>query len=252
MRLVVWRLALTVLGVLLGVLYLLVGAWFVGFSVIGGTIFFALLSVRVEESERPGWTTIVKGRVRLAQGLTLWLIAMAGAATAAIGSLHGWAHDARGQTAIFALFAMTLAVGFESSRFADEAMDWIFGGEFEVRVGDELAALPSDWVVVANLMKDRGGNVDYVVCGPRGAYVIEAKSGHFAGRAAGQAEANARFIRFKLRRTWVVPVVCVKEPCAPTKKGHVWVMSREHLRAWLLARRDTPMDGGSAAAALGR
>ena len=118
-------------------------------------------------------------------------------------------------------------------------------------LGDELDALRKHgWLVIHNLTKDRGGDVDHIVCGPRGAYAIETKSGHFAGRSAGQAEANARFVKHKLGVKSVVPIVCVGDTARPTKKGQVWVMSADFLVPWLLSRRDRPVDAEMAGALL--
>jgi len=128
-------------------------------------------------------------------------------------------------------------VAYESGRRGDAGLDWIFGGEFERSVGETLQSLPDDWLVLHNLKKDYGGNVDYVASCAIGTYAIEAKSGHYAGRYAGQAEANARFVKYKLQRTNVVPVLCVGDPWKPVKKGNVWVMSAEHLAPWLIAQQ---------------
>jgi hypothetical protein len=172
-------------------------------------------------------------------------------ATSLVGALHHWQRDARGSIAIFALCGMEILLLMEIQRRGNSALNWLIGGQAEKRVGAELEPLRDEgWLVIHRLVKDLGGDVDHVVCGPHGAYAIETKSGRFAWRQVGQAQGGANFAQYKLGLRRVVPVVCVGHEFRPTLKGSAWVMSANHLVPWLRSRRDDSVDVSQAATRL--
>ena len=193
---------------------------------------------------KPGRFAIHRGFLQAAQAAALYLVVLGLTGALIAAGLLGWQKDVRGLTAIWALFALILVLAREIDNRTSSALEWLKGGEFEESVGLALDGLSAGgWTVIHRLPKDWGGDVDHVVCGPHGVYAIETKSGTFSGKAAGQAEGNARFVRYRLKIPWVVPVVCVGDPeqrCQ--KKGNVWVMHRDELVAWLEGRRDRPVD----------
>lgn len=250
MRLRVWELLLGAFAVFTGVMYLLAGVLFIGILGVGLGVLFVLARAVLIENHRAGSYALGRGKIESVQSVVVFLIVIAAVGTSLAASWAGWARDLRGQVAIYALVGLEVFALLDLTRRGSSAVDHLVGGRAEAIVGAELARLPDNWFVLSNLRKDWGGNVDHVVCGPGGAYVIETKSGHYSGKAGGQAEANARFVRFKLRRNWVVPIVCVGQEQEPIKKGQVWVMSPPHLHDWLFARRDQAIEADTAAAAL--
>jgi hypothetical protein len=253
MRLPLREFTIAVLAVLVALLYLVGGSYYGAATVFGFTIFLVAIRIRLEDhpETRGGERAIRRYRVEMTQVAGLAILLLATLATMIVAALQSWQKDTRGSVAIFALLGMEVLLLLDAQRRADSALKWLRGGRAETRVGDELDALRNHgWLVIHNLTKDRGGDVDHIVCGPRGAYAVETKSGHFAGRSAGQAEANARFVKHKLGVKSVVPIVCVGDTARPTKKGQVWVMSADFLVPWLLSRRDRPVDAEMAGALL--
>jgi len=253
MRLGLWESAAAVLGVLLSLLYLLVGEFFIGAIILGFTVFLVALRVRYDTSpdETGGAHALRHFRVEMAQVVGLFIALVATLTTSLIGALHHWQRDARGSVAIFALCGMEILLFMEVQRRGDSALNWLIGGQAEMRVGAELEPLRDEgWLVIHRLVKDLGGDVDHVVCGPHGAYAIETKSGRFAWRQVGQAQGGAKFAQYKLGLGRVVPVVCVGHEFRPTLKGAAWVMSANHLVPWLLSRRIDAVDVSHAATRL--
>jgi hypothetical protein len=253
MRLRRWALAAAVLGGLLSFLYLAIGQFFVAAVILGFTVFLVALRIRFDASPdaRPGAHALRHFRVETAQVIGLLIALVATFVAALIGALHHWQKDARGSVALFALYGMEILLMMEMQRRSDSALNWLVGSRAEQHVGAQLELLrEKGWLVIHRLVKDFGGDVDHLVCGPHGAYAIETKSGHFAWRHAGQAQASAKFAMAKLGLSGVVPVVCVGHEFRPTLKGSVWVMSSNHLVPWLLSRRDDAVDVNRAATRL--
>ncbi len=67
------------------------------------------------------------------------------------------------------------------------------------------------------------------------------KSGKYSRAASTQAAKNAAWAKEKFAARWVTPVLCVgsDEPQRPEQRNHVWVMSCDQLRPWLLAQPPT-------------
>jgi hypothetical protein len=253
MRLPLWEFTVAVLAILVGLLYLFAGDYYGAAMVFGFTVFLVAVRVRLDDQPetRGGERALRRYRVEMTQVAGLAVLILSTLATMIIAAAQSWQKDTRGSVALFALLGMEVLLLLDAQRRADSALAWLKGGRAETRVGDELDALRQHgWLVIHHLTKDRGGDVDHIVCGPRGAYAIETKSGHFAGRNAGQAEANSRFVKHKLGIKNVVPIVCVGNTARPMKKGQVWVMSSEYLVPWLLSRRDRPVDAEMAGALL--
>lgn len=61
------------------------------------------------------------------------------------------------------------------AKYEKERMNWRKGADGEALVSDILCSLPDDFVVVNDIAK-RFGNIDHVVIGPTGIYVINTKN----------------------------------------------------------------------------
>lgn len=254
MRLGVWESTAAALAVLVSVLYFAVGQLFAAALILGFAIFLVGLRIRFVErpDKRGGDHALRHFRAELAQTIGLFIALIATLVTAIVGAIQHWQRDTHGSIALFALSGMEILLLFEMQRRGDSSLNWLVGGKAEQRVGAELESLRDEgWLVIHRLVKDFGGDVDHVVCGPNGAYAIETKSSRFAWRHVGQAQGAANFTRYKLGLRRVIPVVCVGDEFRPTLKGSAWVMSANHLVPWLLSRRDDPVDVSKMATRLG-
>jgi hypothetical protein len=72
-------------------------------------------------------------------------------------------------------------------RLDRERMAWRKGAVGEAIVEEMLSELPNDFVVINDLSK-RFGNIDHIVIGPTGVYVIDAKNWTGTVKADGQGE----------------------------------------------------------------
>ncbi len=249
----VWELAALLVGVLVALGQFLTGAPGLGVAVLAGAL--GWFGTRVQLVDRPGSAggfARRKGRLELMQMATLFVAMLAVVGTSLAAVAAGWNHDLEGRTAILALVAVELLLLGEVGRRGDSAFRLLKGADSEAAVGDELDPLREQgWFVFHDWPKEFGGNVDHVVCGPRGAFAIETKSGHFRRRDISQAAGNAAHVQRKLGVRWVQAVLCVEDPAQePLKQDVVWVVGRHSLREWLLQQRESPVDTQSAATAL--
>ncbi len=153
--------------------------------------------------------------------------------------------------ASFALAGLAFMLLRELQEASDAAINWLIGGRAEVEVGEKLAVLQDrGWLVLHGVLKDRGGDIDHVVCGPAGAFAIETKSYRFRRADIGQAAGNAAWLKETLGIRWATGVLCVPEERKPSKNGVIWVMGQNELVPWLEKQREQPVDPGVARAAL--
>ena len=73
-----------------------------------------------------------------------------------------------------------LAVAFVANHFANEHFDagirWGKGGNGEIKVGRALEDLrPDGYIVMHDLDKGVAGNIDHLISGPTGAFLVETK-----------------------------------------------------------------------------
>src|SRR5881397_1164715 len=131
----------------------------------------------------------------------LWFAAAFGLGYLALYRLHGLPAQLLGGVAI--------ALGLVGVVRRESARRWQWGAGGERRVGRALRPLERrGWLVMHDLMKPRGGNVDHLVAGPGGVFTIETKLKRFGTRELGQARAHASWAAKRLGVP-VVPVLCV-------------------------------------------
>jgi hypothetical protein len=164
------------------------------------------------------------------------LLSVQGAALAAIYVLivvaffvmwrEHWTRDRHGTVAVYALAGLAFFLVRECFRLNTDADNWWMGSEMERQVAGHLEELRAEgWTVVHDLPRDRGGNVDHFVTGPRGAFAIETKRGRDRAGSRGQAVSNAVWTKEKFGERWVTAILCVgtDPPPQPMKHGYVWV-----------------------------
>src|SRR5205823_5464746 len=132
----------------------------------------------------------------------------------------------------------------ELNRSKDDALNWIQGSRAERAIGAKLAVLKGQgWLVVHGYKKDHGGDIDHILYGPNGAFIIETKSYRYRASDLRQARTNAWWLHERLGlQCWVTGVLCVDEEREPEKKDNVWVVSHPQLVDWLQQQRNVPVD----------
>lgn len=138
--------------------------------------------------------------------------------------------------------ASGLVLNRAGERVADASTSWIQGGAAELHVGELLDELRRDgFYVLHDVAKDRDGNVDHIVCGPSGVYVVETKRRRYELPHLARTKRLARWLHDELG-VWVTPVICLAtRDDPPAKRQGVWVMGRRHLLGWLRAQRNQPV-----------
>lgn len=141
----------------------------------------------------PGRYATLRGRLGAVRLLFVFVIS-----AAVIYGLFLFHHDVSGKTRV-ALIADFGLAGFafmllgELQRSGDDTVNWLFGARAERKVGLPLNQFADrGWLVIHGYKKDRGGDIDHLLCGPNGAYIVETKSYGSRGRDVRQT-AGSRF-----------------------------------------------------------
>lgn len=102
-----------------------------------------------------------------------------------------------------------------------KAENYLDGDDGEILVEEELGKLPDEFILISDLKKLSGGNVDFVVIGPTGVFALEVKTAKTRWGKSNiegsfrQAVKNAAFLGAQLRQAladkylFVRPVVVV-------------------------------------------
>jgi len=247
-----WELGVATLGGLFALIYLVSNTWGVGLGLLFADALWLLTRIEiVEQPGAPGRYATLRGRLGVIR-----LVLLFGVYAALFYGL--WiirADDASrlrvGVVAEFALAGFGLLLLGELKRSGDDMVNWVLGARAERRVGRDLERLREHgWFVLHGYKRDWGGDIDHVVCGPHGAYMIETKSYKFRSRDLRRAAWNAAWLKEKLGLTWVTAVLCVDETREASLEGKIWVMGHEQLLPWLEGQRNAPVDPEAARRAL--
>jgi Nuclease-related domain len=141
--------------------------------------------------------------------------------------------------AVVALYAV--------SRFFDKqeqlSRRWELGANAESAVGGVLNELRRDGYTVMHDIRHGEGNIDHLVSGPTGVFLIETKAHAYLARALPKARRQAAKLHDSLG-VWVTPVICLADrpEQEPFRHDRVWIVPRQHLVAWLRAQRNQRLD----------
>jgi hypothetical protein len=105
-----------------------------------------------------------------------------------------------------------IAVAFIANEFATARLDagirWGKGGNAEAKIGRTLEALRAEgYVVMHDLDKVGGGNIDHLVSGPTGCFVIETKFRRYEERDLVIVKRRSQRLARELETSWVQPVI---------------------------------------------
>ncbi len=138
------------------------------------------------------------------------------------------------------------------------ARSWQIAGRHSVGAAGERAVARAvrpleraGWLVVHDLEKPGGGNVDHLAAGPGGAFTIETKTVRYTEADLDQAFGHARWAERRLRLP-VVPVLCLaRRRDRPYEDRGVVVCGARHLASFLARQPGPPADTGRVARRLG-
>lgn len=192
-----------------------------------------------DSTTRPGEWVAAQARlqarvVRLLMGSALVLIA--GVLWFAIGLRN------TGLTVLALL--LLLAVQRLGARQIKVAANWLRGARSEEAVGETLAALTDEgYAVLHDLPQKFAGNIDHLVSGPSGVYMIETKNRRYQRSDLRKAKRQAAMLRDELG-VWVTPVICLdqRRDRAPFRSEGVWIVCRTRLLTWIQVQRNRALE----------
>ena len=115
------------------------------------------------------------------------------------------------------------------------ARRWTVGARAETAVGGVLNELRNrGFTVMHDIAQRREGNIDHLVKGPTGVYLIETKSGRYELTDLKKAKRQAAKVARELG-VWVTPVICRPGSKAFRHDG-VFIVPRELVVAWIERR----------------
>ena len=188
---------------------------------------------------RPGqWVSEQAAR----KSLHVWLLAalLVAIALAAVALLAS-------NRATIASSVVVIVAALVLKRYADRevvtAIRWLGGARAEASVGEELNTLRSEAFVVMHDIKPRGeGNIDHVVSGPTGVFLVETKERRYEDRHLVIAKRQAAKIHDELG-VWVTPVICIhRRRGRPFKTHGVWIVPQPCLLDWIREQRNSPVE----------
>jgi hypothetical protein len=131
----------------------------------------------------------------------------------------------------------TLLLEGRASERLDEFGRWHKGATGEEAVGRVLGSLPPEYVVTHDLEMPGEGNVDHLVRGPTGVFLVETKYRAYNPKHVTKAKRQAAKLHAELG-VWVTPVICLaSRSYAPRSHARVIVLGRDQLVPWILAQR---------------
>jgi Nuclease-related domain len=229
-----WEALLAIPLVLVALVFLFAREWVSAIVLIAVSAIALTWRVQIVERNVAGGYARVRGWLLITQWVAMGAIYVIIVGVLWIGSRDHWTRTRPGLVAVFASGGLAFFLAREMMRRGDEALNYLAGGDAEVRVAAVLDGFRDrGWDVIHDVKKDFGGNVDHLVLAPNVAFAIETKSGRESARGRGQAMGGAAWAKEKYGRTWVNAVLCVESepPVAPKKVGHAWVTSVDDLHA---------------------
>jgi len=138
--------------------------------------------------------------------------------------------------------AAAFGLRWHANREMDVAVRWLGGARAEEAVGEELNMLRPDFVVMHDLDRVGPGNVDHVVSGPTGVFMVETKRYRYEDEDLRKARGRAAAIGEQLG-VWVTPVICLAtREGEPFKHDRVWIVPRSRITKWIKGQRNPAVE----------
>lgn len=119
---------------------------------------------------------------------------------------------------------------------------WLKGRNSEQAVGAALEELRwHRYIVLHDIPAATGGNLDHLVSGPNGVYLVETKFRSYLPVHLKKAKLQAARLHDELE-VWVTPVICLAtREREPYRHEGVWVMGLDALVPWIRLQSNTPV-----------
>jgi hypothetical protein len=140
--------------------------------------------------------------------------------------------------------AARLAAGHDPA-----AQRFLRGAHAESIVGYALEKLRAlGFEVVHDIRQPGEGNVDHLVSGPSGVFMIETKRWWYEPRDVHKAKRQAAKLAADFG-VWVTPVICLarRRPARLYLDHGVWILGRERLTEWVTEQRNATVEPGRVA-----
>ena len=124
------------------------------------------------------------------------------------------------------------------------ATRWMEGARAEGAVGETLNELRHNGYTVMHDIEQRyEGNVDHLVSGPTGVYMIDTKAHAYLRDHLRKAKRQAAKLHDRLG-VWVTPVICIHDRpnSEPYRDNGVWIVPRDALLDWIQTQRNAPLE----------
>ncbi len=178
----------------------------------------------------------VRRERRIAVGLAVFILVDGLIAALVIGH--------RMTVAASALFlAFVFLVRGPAERYVERHIRLRGGARAEEAVGLTLNTLRAEgWTVLHDIKPADGANIDHLVSGPTGVYVIDTKARRYEETHLDRVMQQALALHDQID-CFVTPVICLKERDAnPFKTKGVWVVPHAHLVGWLREQRNQTVE----------
>lgn len=235
-----WEGLLLCVPVALVILFFLGGEIAAGIVLLALTVLFVAWRAQIAERYVAGGYARARALLLLAQWASLLTIYIVCLDLSWVMYRHHWTRDHHGRVAFWLLVGFGFFLVRETMRIGERSGDWWQGSGAERDVARRLDALRDDgWLVIHDLPRDTGGNLDHYLSGPTGAFAIETKLGRNRAAARNQAISNAVWAKSKFGARWVTAILCVgtEPPAQPVKQGYAWVLGPEHLVEFVRQQR---------------
>ena len=190
-------------------------------------------------AKRPGeW---VAAQARLQQRLVRLLM---GAALVLIAGVLWFAIGLRNSGLTVLALILLLVVQRLGARQIKVAANWLRGARSEEAVGETRAALTGEgYAVLHDIPQEFAGNIDHLVSGPSGVYMIETKHRRYQNNDLRKAKRQAAMLRDELG-VWVTPVICLdqRRDRDPYRSEGVWIVCRTRVLAWIQVQRNRALE----------
>jgi hypothetical protein len=141
------------------------------------------------------------------------------------------------------LVGVVICLGIVTNGRIDLAMPWLKGARAESAVGAELNELRRDgYIVMHDVMFGGEGNLDHIVSGPNGVFLVETKFKRYEMHQLTKVKRQAARVHDALGH-FVTPVMCAGvRNKRPFKHEKVWIAGRGQLADLIRGIEGTPVD----------
>jgi hypothetical protein len=155
-------------------------------------------------------------------------------ASATVGLLLVFVNRPLGIVVLLAMLVFVALFGRDAELYLDEHARWRGGGRAEEAVGLTLAELRAElWYALHDIEQEFEGNIDHLVSGPGGVFMIETKEKRYLDEHLVKAKRQAAKLHDRLG-VWVTPVICLhRRGGGVFKHKGVWIVPRAELVGWL-------------------